>query len=141
MSARSSAAESLASRHSLALVALLLAGCSVKGEQEQAASAEGSAAAAPETVSCALKGSDAFKERCTIERSASDGRNFIVLRHPDGGFRRLEELEAGKRYKSVDGADEVAVDANGADIELTVGEDHYLFPGQQTAPQSNAPHT
>src|SRR5690606_37912054 len=80
-SARSSGAESLALRHSLALVALLLAGCSVKGEQEQAASAEGSAAAAPETVSCALKGSDAFKDRCTIERSASDGRNFIVLRH------------------------------------------------------------
>ena len=132
-------------RHTFALAALLLAACSVKGEQGQAgpsagATAAASASAAPETVSCALKGATAYKDQCTVEHSQSEGKQFIVLRHPDGGFRRLEELEPGKRYKSVDGADEVAVDANGNDLELTVGDDHYLFPGPQPAPgQSHAP--
>ncbi len=128
-------------------MALLLAACSVKGEQGQAgAAAEAdseapASSAAPVAVSCALKGAQEYRDRCTIERLASDGRSYIVLRHPDGGFRRLEELEAGKRYKALDGADEVVVDANGADMELTIGEDHYLFPGPQPAPQSNAPRS
>ena len=120
-----------------------MAACSAKGEQgEGAARASASASVAAVTVSCALHGAADYKDRCTVEHSASGGKNFILLRHPDGGFRRLEELEAGKRYKTIDGADEAVVEANGSDLELTVGDDHYLFPLPQPTPgQNNAPHS
>ncbi len=129
----------------LLLPVILLAACSAKSGDGQAspsgeASAPASASTAPATVSCALNGTREFKDECQLERSAGEGRSYIVLRHPDGGFRRIEELEAGKRYKSLDGADEVVVEANEADLELTIGDDHYLFPGPSPAPNpSNAP--
>ncbi|MGE3692250.1 MAG: hypothetical protein AB7F98_12820 [Novosphingobium sp.] len=126
----------------LSLALLTLAACSVKTTegQDEAASGEANALIAPSgspaTISCALAGAKEFKDQCGIERFVTDGKHFIVLRHPDGGFRRIEEVETGKRYRVLDGADEVAVDANGADVEVTVGDDHYLFPSLNP---SNAP--
>ena len=84
--------------------------------------------AAPKSVPCALGGAKRFEQDCAVERQERDGKHIVVLRHPDGGFRRLVELDEGKRYAAADGAEAAATSPNGADIEVTVEDDHYLFP-------------
>ncbi len=81
------------------------------------------------TVPCALAGSKGFTAQCGMERSEVDGKSIITLRHPDGGFRRLVQLDGAKRYAAADGSDDVEIELNGAEIEVTLGEDHYLMPG------------
>ena len=94
-----------------------------------------------QTVPCALAGAKLFKQDCTLERSSGDGRQIVVVRHPDGGFRRLIALDGGRRYAAADGADKAEIVPNGKDIEVTVEDDHYLFPAPaSTPPGANAPH-
>jgi hypothetical protein len=108
-----------------AAVLLALAGCSQKkGEDGQTAEAE----ATKEMVPCAFGGAKEFNAKCTVDRSIAEGKNYITVRHPDGGFRRLEVLDGGKRYASADGADAVEGGPNGAEVEVMVGDDHYLMP-------------
>ena len=105
---------------------LALAACSSK-------SASSGAASPAATIPCALAGARAFTAECAIERSSLDGRAILTLRHPDGGFRRLIELETGKRFVAADGSDEVAIEPNGREIEVTLGDDHYLLPAPASA--------
>lgn len=124
-------------RTSGAILALLaLAACSRGGEAEPgesggtaAESGVEAAGAAAETAPCALAGARTFTAQCTVERSQVDGRTILTVRHPDGGFRRLVALEGGKGYAAADGSEEAHLEANGAEIEVTLGDDHYLLPG------------
>ncbi len=112
-------------RTSSALVLLSLAACS------RATDGEGSNAVAEgprETVSCAFGEVKAFKETCTVERSEADGKSYVTLWHPDGGFRRLEVLDGGKGYASADGAEAAQGVANGKEVEVVVSDAHYLMP-------------
>ena len=118
-------------RISSVLLLAALAACSGKssskaGEQSGAISL---------AVPCALDGAKTFITTCDVERSSVDGKSTLTIRHPDGGFRRLVELDGGKSYAAADGADDVAIEASGKEIEVTLGEDHYLFP----APTADAP--
>ena len=54
---------------------------------------------------------------------------------PTAASADLVELDGGKSYAAADGADDVAIEASGKEIEVTLGEDHYLFP----APTADAP--
>ncbi len=116
------------------LVFLALAACSSK--EDAGGSSEGTGAAAggavgsgaAQSVACALAGGRSFTARCAVESSTLDGKTVITLLHPDGGFRRLIVLEGGKRYAAADGSDEVVIEANGAETEVTLGDDHYLMP-------------
>jgi hypothetical protein len=135
----------MSSRISSTLSLLLcLAACSVKGSEGEGTPATGEAgeavglAGAPKAVSCALGGADEYKQDCEVERYERDGNRYVVLRHPDGGFRRLIESDGGKRFTAADGADTAEVTPNGAQIEVSVGEDSYLFPAPvgTHAPQS-----
>jgi hypothetical protein len=82
-------------------------------------------------IECALAGSDAFERVCTTEQiSASDGA-ILVIRHPDGGFRRFNILTDGRGLAPADGFDETRIrllDDNS--IELTSGDDKYRLPAQ-----------
>src|SRR6266446_10240481 len=113
-----------------------LAACSSKSGTAQSGQA-GEAAKTAQMVPCALAGAKSFTDQCQLERGSEDGKPVLVVRHPGGGFRRLVELEGGKRFAAADGADPVSQEANGKEIEVTVGDDHYLFPGPATA---NAAH-
>ena len=117
----------------LALVLALAACSSGGGADGNAAQGAKGASEAPASVACALAGTRSFTAQCGLERASIAGQAIITLRHPDGGFRRLIELDGGKRFAAADGSDEVAIEANGAEIEVTLGEDHYLMPAPGAA--------
>jgi hypothetical protein len=118
-------------RISSAALLAALAACSSQSASSGAAGQSGESAAAP--VPCALAGAKTFTTTCDVERSTADGKTILTVRHNDGGFRRLVELEGGKSFAAADGAEEAAIEANGKEIEVTLGDDHYLFPAPASA--------
>jgi hypothetical protein len=91
-----------------------------------------------ETVPCAFGEAKKFDAKCVLDRGNAEGKSVVTLWHPDGGFRRLEVLDFGKRYASLDGADEVVGGPNGREVEVSVGDSHYLMPAPAPAP-ANSP--
>ena len=83
---------------------------------------------AAQIVPCALQGATAYVSECAVERHSEDGKTVLVIRHPDGGFRRLEELDGGRSYASADGADKTEVAVDKDRLAITVEQDHYLMP-------------
>ena len=114
----------MSTRISSALALALLAAC----QREPAGAAPTQAAAEDSTIECALHGADAFTRACSVERvHAGDGLQLVV-RHPDGGFRRFDVLTDGKGLATADGAQLARVALQGGGIEVTVGADRYRFP-------------
>ena len=97
---------------------LLLAACS----------SQPPAAAAGETIACALSGSQQFKPDCTIERSMADGAQVIVVRLPDGGFHRFEVSKDGQNLNAADGADQTQSALKGDRFEVILGQDRFVIP-------------
>lgn len=110
---------------SFALV--LLCACS-SGENSHEPSAGKTASVQHEMVFCALAGAAEFTGDCTQERGMANGRPVVIVRHPDGGFRRfaIDSNRAG--LITADGADHAGVAANGNLLDVRVGEDRYRFP-------------
>ncbi len=126
-------------RISSAALLIALAACSGKSAEQAEAGAE--------RIACALADAKTFTSACEVERTSQNGKNNVIVRHPDGSFRRFEVLADGHSLATTDGADPVEVTANGRDTEITVGDDHYLFPAPAPSPQpsggpasSNVPH-
>ena len=111
-----------------ACLPLLLAACSAEPGTSDVPDGE--------QVACALNGAKNFGQACGVERMAQGGKQFVILRHPDGGFRRFELRDGGKRFVTADGAEAAVTVANGKEREVTVDDDHYLFPALAPA---NAP--
>ena len=85
---------------------------------------------------CALNGAREFGPECVVEeRRTPEGRQLVV-RHPDGGFRRFDVLTDGKGLATADGALPAQVAVQGGAIEVVVGDDRYRFPATVT----DAPH-
>ncbi len=81
--------------------------------------------AGAETIACATGGTDKFDGVCWVERRA----DVVIVRHPDGGFRRFTVLTDGRGLEPADGADKAASRLDQAGfLELHVGEDGYRFP-------------
>lgn len=106
---------------SLALLAPLAA-CS-SGEPDPDQPAEGD-----ERIACAVGGKGEFANVCAVDRVQQDGRLNLVVRHPDGGFRRFEVMTDGSGLAVVDGADAAVSKLSGSVLEVAVGEDRYRFP-------------
>lgn len=112
-------------------LALLLIGC---GQSEKSngpaplvpqggASVEGPAGP-PKTV-CAVDGERELAPVC--DRELVDG--LLTLRHPSGGFRRLQVVTDGRGVIAADGAEAARVATVGTSlIEVSVGEDRYRLP-------------
>ena len=79
-------------------------------------------------IECALAGASTFARDCAVERSQGEGGLVLIVRHPDGGFRRFEVLTDGRGLASADGADQAQIAVHGAGIEVAVGADRYRFP-------------
>lgn len=104
------------------VLALALGACSKSEVTPPPKVAEG-----PEQVECALGPGTTFAKDCAIERSR-DGETYrMILRHPDGGFRRLE-VGADNTIVAADGADAAQIVLNGSVAEVTLGEDRYRIP-------------
>jgi hypothetical protein len=122
-------------RISSAALLLALAACSSKSAGEADAKAE--------RIACALNEAKTFTSACALERTSQHGEDSLIIRHPDGSFRRFKVLADGHSLATADGADAVEVTPNGKDTEITVADDHYLLPAlalSAAASGGNAPH-
>ncbi len=111
--------------------ALALAGCSGGQGDEQTAAANGPAAEQKPglPIDCALAGAGSFTRGCTVEQSAAGGGIILTVRHPDGGFRRLQVMQDGRGVATADGAQPAVVAIAGDhDIEIRVADDRYRLP-------------
>jgi hypothetical protein len=108
--------------------ALALGACS-KNEAEPAPKV----APGDEHIECALGPGVGFTKDCAIERSKDGATYRMIVRHPDGGFRRLE-VGADNAIAVTDGANAAAVTLNGTLAQVTVGDDRYRIPLEARAP-------
>lgn len=120
---------------------LLLVSCGKSDEQALAGADKDVRAQALEEgkVECALSGSAAFDQMCSTERVSGPEGQMLVLRHPDGGFRRFKLLTDGRGLAPADGFDETKITLlkNGM-IELSSSDDKYRLPATVKPPEAPA---
>lgn len=84
-------------------------------------------------VECAIGQGAAWARDCRVE---SADKSMLVLRHPDGGFRRLRIVADGRGVVSADGAEQVMLSIIGdRRVELAVGADRYRLPATIATPR------
>jgi hypothetical protein len=89
------------------------------------------AAALDGKIECALAGSISFERGCTTEQIAGNEGKILVIRHPDGGFRRFNILTDGRGLAPADGFDETKISLlSDGMIEVSSGDDKYRLPAQ-----------
>lgn len=104
---------------------------------EQAESEADEAAALDGKIECALAGSTAFERTCTTEQIAGSAGKILVIRHPDGGFRRFDILTDGRGLAPADGFDETKISLlSDGMIEVSSGDDKYRLPAQIKASEA-----
>ncbi|RVT40826.1 hypothetical protein [Sphingobium algorifonticola] len=80
---------------------------------------------APDTVPCRLGTATAMAPLCRRENEG----DRIVIRHPDGGFRRFVVVDDGRGIVTADGADAAKVEVlDKGRIRVIVGNDAYELP-------------
>jgi hypothetical protein len=106
-------------------LALLLAAC---------APASTTASAKDNRIDCAVASAASFTHDCTIEWAQGEGARLLIVRHPDGRFRRFELAEGS--LKTADGSEpaQVSVPDRGKVMDVTVGQDRYRIPLQYDEP-------
>ncbi|HKY80500.1 MAG TPA: hypothetical protein VJM09_03405 [Sphingobium sp.] len=104
------------------LICLVLAGCDEgAGTAGRASRREGDGGVAD----CAIGASAKWDRACPVKRSGT----LLVIRHPDGGFRRFHIVKDGRGVEAADGAEPASVAiVDEARIELAVGTDRYRIP-------------
>jgi hypothetical protein len=101
----------------------VLVGCSGETQRDPVAGADDS------RVACALGSDTEFAQKCDVERVQNGDRRELVLRHPDGGFRRFEIVTDGRGLIAADGAEQAVVTPlEDGRIQLSVGDDRYRIP-------------
>jgi hypothetical protein len=118
-----------------AIVASLCLALSACGDttNEDLIAAENSAAREADAegkIECALAGNTSFSRNCTTERVSGPEGQLLVVRHPDGGFRRFKILTDGRGLSPADGIDpdfKLSVMGNGM-IEVRSVDDIYRLP-------------
>lgn len=96
---------------------------------------ETGAAPAADTIMCAVSGATDFESVCQLEQSQTDAGLLLTVRHPGGGFRRLQVVQDGRGVIAADGADAATVTLNGInEIEVMVAGDTYRLPATAKTP-------
>lgn len=108
----------------LTAASLALVACD---DGSSASGVEGVAAA--DRIECALAGSSKFEQVCATETMPGEKGKMLVVRHPDGGFRRFNILTDGRGLAAADGFDETGIRIlGGGMIEVSSGDDIYRLP-------------
>ena len=111
-------------RVSMLLFLAALAGCGESAAPEHNAFAE----TARNRIDCRFPGADQFERSCTFERDAGDPA-VLVIRKPDGGFRRLRVVSDGRGVVAADGAEPARVTILADNrIEVAIGNDRFRLP-------------
>jgi hypothetical protein len=127
-------------KHSILLIApILLMSCGkekqddtkmIKSEKQAAAQAQDDG-----KIDCALAEATKFMRVCTTERISGPDGQILVIRHPNGGFRRFKVLTDGRGLTPAEGADPTKISIlDSGKIELSSGDDLYHLPAQVKTP-------
>jgi hypothetical protein len=104
-----------------AALILLLVGCA----GETVADNVSESVAAADRIECAIGEGAAFANNCALERAEG---NVLVLRHEDGGFRKLT-LDADGMIDTADGAGGITLTPMpDGRTEVVIGPDKYRLP-------------
>lgn len=104
------------------LAAILVAACNEAEGVTPTSSTSGT------MIDCSLGGAGGYGRDCTMERVEQDGSSFVIVRHPDGAFRRFELGVPGRGLITADGVQEAEVINRGGYVEVRVGSDRYHLP-------------
>tara|TARA_R100000049_G_C1933360_1_gene77204 strand:- start:597 stop:1013 length:417 start_codon:yes stop_codon:yes gene_type:complete len=80
------------------------------------------------SIACAPDGAQSFAATCSVERVEVEGKILLTVFHPDGGFRRFEQLPDGSGLAAVAGADAVTQTLSGDILEVSLAGNRYRFP-------------
>lgn len=116
-------------RHAFLPAALLVAAC---GGAPPGDTTNGAAAPEPgepdNRIACRVGGAARFERVCAVETADSAAGRVLVIRKPDGGFRRLLATGRGG-VAAADGAERVeAVRMSDGRTEVSIGGDRFLLP-------------
>ncbi|MEX0342968.1 MAG: hypothetical protein AB3N06_10300 [Erythrobacter sp.] len=78
-------------------------------------------------VSCALDGASDFASECWLVRTGEGSETLYMMRHPDGGFRKLAPADTPAGLVEFDGAQRAESAREGESVTLTIGEDRYRW--------------
>jgi hypothetical protein len=103
---------------------VLLAACGDSPAPEHNAYAE----TVRNQIECRFPGAEQFERSCTFEREGADGA-VLLIRKPDGGFRRLRVVADGRGVIAADGAEAARVTIlTDNRIEVQIGGDRFRLP-------------
>ena len=118
---------------SAALLMLALAGCGVQSPEPGGV-----------TMECATGGAKVLSPVCSVyERKAVDEVAYLVMWHPDGGFRRVRYLAADNRIEVLDGAEQatgVLQEPDGS-LAFAIAADRYRLPADFVSRRAGPPAT
>jgi hypothetical protein len=111
--------------------ALVACGKSKSDSLQKAEASADKQAADDGKIECALAGGKDYTRSCETERITSAEGTVLVIRHPDGGFRRFNILTDGRGLAPSEGFDETKIVVmNDGMIELSSGDDRYRLPAK-----------
>lgn len=79
------------------------------------------------TVSCALNGASDFASQCRLVEMGEGAAAYFVMRHPDGGFRKLALAETPAGFVELDGSQQAESWREGDEVLLQIGDDRYRW--------------
>ncbi|VWX51998.1 hypothetical protein [Novosphingobium sp. 9U] len=120
-------------RGAAVLALVLLAGCSSQQADETPKVAEGG-----ERIACALAGAREFSESCAVDRAEVDNTLTLIVRHPDGAFRRFAVVRDGRGLVVADGSEQARTAIEGDKLAVSVADDRYLFPAKIKSKRADA---
>jgi hypothetical protein len=90
-------------------------------------------------VACAVAGATEFSRSCQIETTETGTGLILTIRHPDGGFRRLQVVKDGRGVVAADGAEFAEVTPlNPREIEVLIAGNRYRIPATVKSPAAAA---
>lgn len=82
-------------------------------------------------IECAINGDSDFSNGCLSERLAGENGVTLIVRHPDGGFRRFNILTDGRGLEAADGSEKAKIEiVEDNKILVSVGSDKYIMPAR-----------
>ena len=120
------------------VAALAIIGLGVLAACSSSQNAPPPAAEGGERIACALAGAQAFADDCAVDRMDAGGALSLVVRHPDGSFRRFAVVKDGRGLVVADGAEQARTSLQDDKLAVTVGQDRYLFPAKIKSPAVDA---
>jgi len=112
---------------------LLVSACGKPDNDVLAEAEERAASQAPDDgrIECAINGDSEFTRGCETERLSGEGGTTLIIRHPDGGFRRFNVLTDGRGLEAADGAEPAKIKiVEAGKIQISVGSDRYIMPAK-----------